>query len=130
MAAFYWEPTALVGRLKLEEPPWTEECWAVGEAFKDNANPRSAPPTAGCAYRTHALNKGIHSGLTKRAPEAVEFLRRMHVGTHALNRVTGWMSENKVEADKGAIWFFQNFGHWRDWIDGNVLDRVQTALRP
>lgn len=132
VAAFYWEPTALVGRyglLKLEEPAWTEQCWAAVETAKESPDPRNAPRAAGCAYRSHPVNKGIHAGLTDRAPEAVEFLRRMEVGTDPLNRVTGWMNENKTEADRGAIWFFENFQEWRTWIDGEVLDRVETALR-
>lgn len=132
VVAYYWEPTAIVGRydmLKLDEPEWTEECWAAVEAAKDSPNPRSAPPAAGCAYRSHPVNKGIHADLARRAPEAVSFLERMEVGTDALNKVTGWMNENKAEADKGAIWFFENFDHWRDWVDGEVLDRVEEALR-
>ncbi|HVM00439.1 MAG TPA: glycine betaine ABC transporter substrate-binding protein [Egibacteraceae bacterium] len=139
VVGYYWEPTALMGRfdfVQLDEPEWTEECEAANEqareqglASADVPAPADVPEEAGCGFQTHPVTKGIHAGLQERAPEAVEFLERMEVGTDPLNEAGAFIVEHDADAQDAALWFFENYDHWRDWLDGEPLERVEGALR-
>lgn len=132
IVGYYWEPTALMGRyefVQLEEPEWSEECEAANEEAREAGTPLDeVPEEAGCAFQTHAVHKGVHAGLQDRAPEAVELLERMEVGTDPLNEASAVIEEEDASAEEAALWFFENHDHWRDWIDGDVLERVEEAL--
>lgn len=132
VVGYYWEPTALMGRydfLQLEEPEWSEDCDAENERAREEALALDeVPEEAGCAFQTHTVNKGVNADLQERAPEAVEFLERMEVGTDPLNEASAVIEEEDASPEEAAMWFFENHDHWRDWIDGDVLERVEQAL--
>lgn len=129
---YYWEPTALMGRyefVRLSEPEWTEECEAANEAAREAGTDLSeVPEEAGCGFQQHTVNVGINAELPERAPEAADFLGRIEVGTDPLNAAGAYMEEEDADAADAALWFFDNYDHWREWLDGEVLERVEQAL--
>jgi len=130
---YYWEPTWLMGALDmilLEEPPYTEECWAVVRKGNSGEIPlEEIGPEAGCAYEDAPVVKGVHPSLKERAPEVVAFLEKMMIPTEDLNKISNYMEENGVEADQAAIWFFENYQDtWRSWLPDDVAKKVEEAL--
>jgi hypothetical protein len=70
--------------------------------------------------RRDALNEEI---------AAITITRSSAEWVDALNEAGAFMDAEDAERDEAALWFFENFDHWRDWIDGDVLERVEQALR-
>ena len=133
LLTYYWEPTWLMGALEmtlLEEPPYTEQCWALVRKGVSGEIPLSEiPPEAGCAYEDAPVVIGANPTLKERAPEVVAFLEKMMIPTDDLNAVAHYMEENDVEADHAALWFFANYQDlWRDWVPEDVAERVEEAL--
>lgn len=130
---YYWEPTWLMGALDmilLEEPPYTEECWALVRKGNSGEIPlEEIGPEAGCAYEDAPVIKGVHPSLKERAPEVVAFLEKMMIPTEDLNKISNYMEANGVEADRAAIWFFENYQDvWRSWLPDDVAQKVEQAL--
>ncbi len=131
--AYYWEPTWLMGAYdmyQLKEPEYTEACEkALYAAIAEDADPEKAPKEAGCAYREYAIHKAIHPSLQERAPEVVEFLKNMNIGTATLNDVAAYMEQENVEADEAALFFFKTYAErWRSWLPDDIAAKVEQAL--
>lgn len=131
--SYYWEPTALLGKIdlvRLEEPEWNEECSDAITQARESGNLGDAPEEAGCAYNNVAIHKGVHSGFAEEAPEEfITFLENMTIETDVLNEVLANMTDNELEPQEAAMWFFENHGDvWREWLDGDALERVEQAL--
>lgn len=132
VVAYYWEPTWLVGTFDLvllEEPEFDEAVWAdILRAIGGEIPVEQVK--AACAYEEISIHKGIHSSLVDRAPEVVDFLRKMNVGTDPLNATAAYMESNDVEADEAALWYFREYqDRWREWLPEDVETRVEEALR-
>lgn len=133
LLTYYWEPTWLMGALDmvlLEEPPYSEECWAlVRKGVAGDIPLNQIPPEAGCAWEDAPVVKGVHPSLKERAPEVVAFLERFMIPTEDLNKISAYMEENDVEADQAALWFFANYQElWRSWMPDDVAKKVEQAL--
>jgi len=131
--SYYWEPTWLLGvydMVQLEEPAYNDECWEEVSAYvNDTITLDDITENAGCAYETLGIHKGVHKSLKERAPEVVEFLENMNVGTEPLNKTAGYMSTNEVEADEAALWFLENYSErWHEWVPADVAEKVDAAL--
>ncbi len=131
--AFYWEPTWLMGAydlIKIKEPEYTDACWIEIERILKNNIPLSqVTEKAGCAYRDFAVHKGIYAGLKERAPEIVDFLQKMNVGTVPLNQTALAMEKGKQEPEDAARWFLEHYPErWQSWIPEEVAKRVKKAM--
>lgn len=129
---YYWEPTWLLGQydmVQLEEPEYTEECWAyVDQVLAGDLAVEDVPPEAGCAYETLGIHHGIHAGLVDRAPDVVEMLDRLFVGTEAMNELAAYMEVEGATAEETALYFFTRYDHWRDWVTDEAEARMDGAL--
>ena len=81
----------------LEEPPYTEECWAQVSAARQDSAMR--PIDQACQYPDFPIDKLVHTGLLKKAPDLVEMLRVMNVGLEPLNETLAWASVNGQQND-------------------------------
>ena len=131
--AYYWEPTWIMGAydfVQLEEPEYSEECWAEVARVLDNNVPMSdVTEKAGCAFKSSAIHKGIYAGLKERAPEVVTFLEKMNVGTDAVNKAAAYVKTEEVEAEQAALWFFKQYPQkWRSWGPADVVAKVEKAI--
>lgn len=131
--AYYWEPTAIMGRfdmVKLEEPEFSPECQQAREQALAANKLDDPPEAAGCAYETVPINKGVHQALADKAPEIVDILEKVTIPTEDVNKIAAFMDENNVDADQAAIWFFENYQDlWREWLPDDVKDKVERALK-
>ncbi|MFO7275096.1 MAG: glycine betaine ABC transporter substrate-binding protein [Bacillota bacterium] len=133
VVAYYWEPAWLMGALDfvlLEEPPYSDECWArIMEALQGDVAYEDVGEEAACGYRAHDVRIAVWSGLPDLAPDVVEFLKAMEVGTDPVNDVSAYMTENDIEAEEAALYFFEKYqDRWRSWLPDDVEQRVEDAL--
>jgi len=135
IVAYYWEPTWLMGTydmVQLEEPAYTPECWE--ELMKSVGDDREialedVQASAGCAYETFDVRMGVSGVFAEEHPEIVEFLKKVTVGTDALNKTSAVMSAEEITADEAALWYFENYEDtWKTWLDEEAFEKVKAAL--
>lgn len=130
---YYWEPTWLMGMydfVKLEEPEFNEDCWSEIQSIVAGEKPiEEASANAGCAFETLAIHKGVHKSLKERAPEVVEMLKKLNVGTDPLNKTSAFMESEDASAKEAAMYYFENYpDRWREWLPDDVEQKVEAAL--
>ncbi len=130
--SYYWAPTWLIGTYGddltiLEEPAYTDACWDEITIGKDDT---SYPLTEACAYKTSKVTKVINAGLPDKAPDVVEFLRKMSTGGDELSRTSAWAVENEVtDWSKAGVYYLRNFeDRWTTWLPADVATKVKAAL--
>lgn len=132
--AYYWTPSWILGEFDmvlLDEPDPDPAC---SERLAQAADGEIDMADLGgeddqCAYPGGAIHKGVTASLQDRAPEVVDLLDAMTIGNEILNEVAAWMELEGAEPDAAALYFFETYDIWRDWIDGDVEDRVVQALQ-
>lgn len=131
--AYYWEPTWLLGMydmVRLEEPPFTEQCDAqIQKALADEIPLAQVTAAAGCAYQEETVTKGINPGLKERSPEVVAFLEKMFIPNEVLNQLSAKMEGEKLTADQTAHWFFKNHPEvWRSWLPADKAEAFAKEM--
>lgn len=116
---YYWEPTWVMGKLKmtrLEEPDFDDAVW------QDESN-------LACAYPSAQVLIGINSELEKRAPEVVEFLQNYETSLEQNNEFLAYMSDHNNDEKVAAVYFLQKYkDEWHSWVPADVAARVDQAL--
>ncbi|MBX6350717.1 MAG: ABC transporter substrate-binding protein, partial [Clostridia bacterium] len=130
---YYWEPTWLLGKYdatKLKEPPFSDECNAeLQSVLTGKKKPDEVDETAGCAYQTYPIDKGVWAGLKDMAPEVVDFLAKMDVQLEPLEKTAAYMEVNDTTAEEAAIWYLRHYPDiWKAWVPADVAARVAAAL--
>ncbi len=114
---YMWGPTKPSAELDLyilEEPAYSEECWADDQ---------------GCAYPTAEIKIAVHETLIERAPELVQFFRRWDFTAQTHIATEAWMNDNNETPDTAAIYYLQNFGDiWSEFVPEDIAARVNAAL--
>ncbi len=114
---YYWAPTWVLGTYDmtpLEEPAYDK---AIFES------------TANCAFPAVSVNIAVNSGMTKKAPEVVEFLKKYETTQAITNKFLGYMEENKVDTQKAAEWFLKEYeALWTQWVPADVAAKVKKAM--
>lgn len=101
---YYWEPTAILGRLDMVRLKGSE--W----------------PAA-------LVNVLVHETLIERAPDVIEILKAYTTTVAENNEFLKVMDENKWTTQETAIWFLQNKEDvWTKWISADVASKVKKAL--
>jgi glycine betaine/proline transport system substrate-binding protein len=131
---YYWEPTWLIGALdmvQLEEPAFSKECNdEIQQALHDKIAIKDVTAKAGCAYESAKVVKMVTPKLKDRAPEVVAFLEKYSLKTDDLNKISAYMEQEKIQADKAALWFFEQYPDvWRGWLPDDVATKVEQALK-
>ena len=131
IVAYYWEPTWLMGKydfVMLDEPEYDPEVQGTIRRVLDG-DMEAEELDAACAYQSHAVHKGINAELKERAPEVVEFVEKMNVGTDPLNETAAYMETEDATAEEAALWYFENYqDRWRSWVPADIEERLETAL--
>jgi glycine betaine/proline transport system substrate-binding protein len=133
--AYYWEPTWLIGlydMVMLEEPAYTDACWEemkLSQGDERTVSLEDVQPSAGCAYETLAIHKGVNSSLAERAPDLVDFLEKLDITTAGLNRAAAYMTAEEATADEAAVWYLREYEDlWKTWVPEDVALKVSEAL--
>ncbi len=129
--SYYWAPTSIMGSYDwhiLEEPPYTDACWEGITKAKEDSSIR---PKEACAYRTSQVTKVIHKDLPAKAPDVVEFLKKMVVETEPLSRTAAWAVENNVrDWSRAAVYYLRTYEErWKTWVTPEAYEKIRAALQ-
>ena len=110
------DPALLLDLVRLEEPPYSDECWETTKA---------------CGYEDDTVLIGAHSGLPELAPDVAEFLRNWDfpLDPH-LKSVVRWQGANpdgSIE-DTALYWLRNNEDTWSGWVTSEAAARIRSAL--
>ena len=123
---YYWSPSAIMGKykfIKLEEPPFSEECW------KTLTTP-DAPKRMGCSFPESPVVYGVNSAFAKEAPQIVDMMTKATFPVQEINAVLASMSERKIDAATAAREFLQSKPDiWGAWVDPETKARIEAALK-
>jgi glycine betaine/proline transport system substrate-binding protein len=114
---YYWAPTWVLGlydMTPLEEPAYDKEIFHS---------------TAKCAYPAVKVRIYVNSGLTKKAPDVVEFLKKYETTQAMANKFLAYMQDSGADTQAAAIWFLKNYEDvWTGWVSADVASKVKKAL--
>jgi glycine betaine/proline transport system substrate-binding protein len=128
--AYYWSPTALMGRYDwyiIPEPPYTDACWDEIQKGRDDKN---HIPKMACAYQDYPVTKMVYKTLPQQAPDAVALINKIQVGVDENNKLAAWAKDNNVQDwTRTAVKFLrENEVKWTTWLPANKAQRVKNAL--
>lgn len=126
---YYWGPTWVLGQLdlvKLEEPPYTDECWQAFTALVD------APTTAtsACAYPTSTAVLALGSRFKDDAPADVRaFFEHYRGSSGLLSEGLAYMHANDATPESAARYLLGSHPELLEvWLDEPTAARVSAAL--
>ena len=108
------DPGLKLDLVRLEEPPYTKECWDADKA---------------CAFDTSLVLVAVHKSLLPRAPDVIGFLQNWEFSIDLYKTIFQWMDANPgSEASEAAVWFLNNNKVWESWVTPEAADKVNAAL--
>ena len=130
---YHTEPSAFMGTgdwYVLEEPAYTDDCWARITAALENSSLR--PISGACAYPESSIDKYAWTGLLEKAPDVWQLLSNMAFEAADLSQTQAWASANGIGSNdwtKAALFYLSNYpGRWIDWMPPENFERVLQAL--
>jgi len=112
----------------LKEPPYSSESWeTICRAVEDVS---LLSRVKGCAYENSPLDKVVHKGMLKKAPDLVEMLKKMFIDPGLLKKLEIWTGKNcSGEWKKTAIYFLKNFEEtWMPWVSKEAYLKIKDNL--
>ena len=101
---YWWEPTAIMGRLDMYMLPDTR-----------------LPPAD--------INILVNKDLPERAPDVVDILKKYSTTVEMNNEFLAAKEKLDLDNEGAAIWFLKNREDvWTQWVDADVASRVKAAL--
>ena len=108
------DPALKLDLVRLEEVPYTEECWDTDKA---------------CAFAESLVLVAVHKSLLPRAPEVIGMLQHWEFTIDIYKSIFQWMDANEgSEASDAAIWFLKNNKVWEGWVTPEAAAAVNEAL--
>ena len=108
------DPALKLDLVRLEEVPYTEECWDSDKA---------------CAFAESLVLVAVHKSLLPRAPEVIGMLQNWEFSIDLYKSIFQWMDANEgSEAADAAIWFLKNNKVWEGWVTPEAAAAVNDAL--
>ena len=108
------DPALKLDLVRLEEPPYTEECWDSDK---------------GCAFAESLVLVAVHKSLLPRAPEVIGMLQNWEFTIDIYKSIFQWMDANPgSEASEAAVWFLNNNKVWESWVTPEAAAAVNAAL--
>ncbi|MYD89876.1 MAG: hypothetical protein F4Y08_05985 [Caldilineaceae bacterium SB0662_bin_9] len=109
------EPALVLDLVRLEEPSYTEECWATTKA---------------CAYALSDIHIAVHPSMLERAPEVVDMLSNFNIDIALFKDIARWARANEGATERdAALWFLQVRPEvWNQWATPEAAAKIQAAL--
>lgn len=108
------DPALKLDLVRLEEEPYTEECWDTDKA---------------CAFAESLVLVAVHKSLLPRAPEVIGMLQNWEFSIDLYKSIFQWMDANPgSEASEAAQWFLNNNKIWESWVTPDAAAAVNAAL--
>lgn len=122
--SYYWGPTWVLGAydmVKLEEPAYSPEAWALFAA-----DPENHPPTA---FPAVEVAIGANTAFTEAAPGITAFLRAYETDNALVSRALAYLQANpEADARNAARAFLTDRPDvWRQWVPVEVAARIGGA---
>ena len=115
---YMWGPTRPTAELDLyvlEEPAYSDDCWAADKA---------------CAWPITNVRIYVHHTMIERAPEVIEFLGEWSFPAAFQVAAEKWMLANNETPDGAAIWYLQTQREqWASFVPPEVAEKVDAALK-
>ena len=109
-------PALELDLVRLEEPPYTDECWLTTKA---------------CAYQDATILIAVNSDLPAKAPDVATMLRNWDFNVENIYKaVVLWQSANPdANTEDAAIWWLDNNSAiWDGWVTDEAAVSIQAAL--
>ncbi len=108
-------PAFRLDLVRLEEPPYSDECWAT---------------TMACAYQDANVIIAVNSDLPDSAPDVVEMLRQWSFNLDDYKAAVRWQYENQgFGLNATALWWLKtNSDIWSAWVTTEAAEKIQAAL--
>ena len=109
------DPALLLDLVRLEEPAYSDECWATNKA---------------CAYEDADVLIAVHPDLIDAAPDVVEMLRAWGFDINVYKEVARWQRKNSdAGANDAALWWLNSKADmWRAWVTEDAAAAIEAAL--
>ena len=109
------EPALVLDLVRLEEPPYSDECWVTTKA---------------CAFEDATILIAVHPDILTSAPDVVEMLRAWDVNIEVYKPIAKWMLDNPdAGVNDAAIWWLKsNAAVWGAWVTADAAEAIQAAL--
>lgn len=102
---YYWAPTAVLGKLDMVR-------------------------LKGSEYPAADVNILISKGMTEKAPEVVEILKKYSTTVDDNNEFLAKMDDNGWDAAQAAEWFMKNKEDvWTQWVDADAAAKIKASLQ-
>ena len=109
------EPALVLDIVRLEEPPYSDECWFTTKA---------------CAYEDAQILIAVHPDVMTSAPDVVQMLRSWTLNVERYKIVANWLNDNPdANINDAARWWLA--GHedvWSTWVTADAAEAIRTAL--
>ena len=111
------DPALILDLVRLEEPPFSEACWANEEAKP-------------CAYQDATILIAVNPNLPGKAPDVVDMLRKWDFNIEIYKSVARWQGENPdANVTATALWWLNNNADiWGGWVTDEAAEGIQSAL--
>ncbi len=115
---FQWgtnEPALILDLVRLEEPPYSDECWLTTKA---------------CGYEDATILIGVNSVMMTRAPDVVDMLRNWEFGIDIYRTLSIWMDQNTgADVREAALWWLNgSIDIWGNWVTPEAKSAILAAL--
>ena len=110
------DPALLLDLVRLEEPPYSDECWAT---------------TMACAYEESTILIAVNARLSESADDFVEVLTEWDFNVDGNYKpVVRWQSDNpEANLEDAALWWLRgNVDVWSEWVTADAGTAIQSAL--
>ena len=124
---YYWSPSAIAGKLKLfklDEPPFSPECW-------DDLTSKSGAHLLGCAAPQADIAYGVSAGFAAAAPQIIALLQKAEFPIDVLNTNLVGIAEQRATPKDQAVQFLRTHPElWRNWVEADAAARIAGSLTP
>lgn len=126
VVAYYWGPTAVVGKYKLVRLAMPEY---DSKKFTCLTDKNCAKPEV-TGWKPGVVAVAVVTKLKKDAPNVAAFLAKLQVPNEKVNEALAWADDNKASGREVAVWFMKkNPDIWKKWVPADVAARVQASLK-
>lgn len=123
--AYYWGPTAVIGRYKLVRLGMPEY---DAEKFLCLTNKNCANPQV-TGWKPGEVGVAVVASLKTKAPNVAAFLSKLQVPNDVVNASLAWGDGRKASVDEVTAHFFKTYPTvWQSWIPADVAARVKASL--
>ena len=109
------DPALILDLVKLEEPPYSDECWSADKA---------------CAYEDADILIAVHPDLVDGAPDVVAMLEAWDFNIEVYKEVARWQNENSdASSNDAALWWLNSRSDiWSAWVTDDAAAAIEEAL--